>query len=271
MTAPGPWRSFTVSVESARLHWNAALVAPQFGSRAVLPRPAVAHASDARDRRPRVGLRRGPHRLRAAGLDAAARAARGRGVRRDRAAPAPANVRYVFSFAALPAELALPLGEASLPEVAEPLRLYELRGALPRAFFVPERPASGRGSGAEIRLDEAQLRGHQRRRRPRRVSSPRPPQCRAASAERAGLDRGSRRLRSALASRGRRTRARPGAAGQPALPGRFDARRSPGRFGSASANRTWRSPSSSRCWPSPRWRLGASGQNRPLTPPEAAR
>ena len=48
-----------------------------------------------------------------------------------------ANVRWVLSFRALPPELAAGRGEAVLPEVGEPLRLYEIEDALPRAFWTP--------------------------------------------------------------------------------------------------------------------------------------
>jgi hypothetical protein len=47
-----------------------------------------------------------------------------------------AAVRYVLSFRPLPEELVSARGEALLPEVLEPLRLYELRDPLPRAFTV---------------------------------------------------------------------------------------------------------------------------------------
>jgi hypothetical protein len=47
-----------------------------------------------------------------------------------------AAVRYVLSFRPLPEELVSARGEAVLPEVLEPLRLYELRDPLPRAFTV---------------------------------------------------------------------------------------------------------------------------------------
>jgi hypothetical protein len=47
-----------------------------------------------------------------------------------------ANVRFVLSFAPLPDDLATERGRAHLPEVLAPLRIYELRDALPRAFFV---------------------------------------------------------------------------------------------------------------------------------------
>lgn len=46
-----------------------------------------------------------------------------------------ANVRFVVSFRPLPEDLVRLRGEATLPEVEEPLRLYELRDPLPRAFW----------------------------------------------------------------------------------------------------------------------------------------
>ena len=46
-----------------------------------------------------------------------------------------ANVRWVLAFHPLPEDLVALRGQASLPEVHEPLRLYELRDALPRAFW----------------------------------------------------------------------------------------------------------------------------------------
>jgi hypothetical protein len=47
-----------------------------------------------------------------------------------------ANVRWVLSFRELPGDEASAVGVARVREVAEPLRLYELRDALPRAFWV---------------------------------------------------------------------------------------------------------------------------------------
>ena len=47
-----------------------------------------------------------------------------------------AGVRWVLSFRPLPPGLARERASVKLPEVTEPLRLFELRGALPRAFFV---------------------------------------------------------------------------------------------------------------------------------------
>jgi hypothetical protein len=48
-----------------------------------------------------------------------------------------AGVRWVLSFQPLPEDLAHPRAQVSLPEVAEPLRLYEVVGVLPRVFWVP--------------------------------------------------------------------------------------------------------------------------------------
>ncbi len=61
-----------------------------------------------------------------------------------------ANVRWVLSFAPLPDDLVSPRGEVRFPEVAEPLRLYELRDPLPRAYYVDRlEHALGRGAPAE--------------------------------------------------------------------------------------------------------------------------
>jgi hypothetical protein len=50
-----------------------------------------------------------------------------------------ANVRWILSLWPLPEELVRWRGEAVLPEIREPLRLYEVRDFLPRAFWVPDR------------------------------------------------------------------------------------------------------------------------------------
>ena len=47
-----------------------------------------------------------------------------------------ANVRYVLSFRPLPEDLVRLRGRATLPEIEEPLCLYELKDPLPRAFRV---------------------------------------------------------------------------------------------------------------------------------------
>lgn len=48
------------------------------------------------------------------------------------------NVRWVLSFEALPPGLASRRAEVKLPEIVSPLRLYELEGALPRAFWTAD-------------------------------------------------------------------------------------------------------------------------------------
>ncbi len=60
-----------------------------------------------------------------------------------------AGVRWVLSFDALPERRVLARGEVKLPEVRQPLRLYQLVCALPRALWVPR---------AEIEADPARLR-----------------------------------------------------------------------------------------------------------------
>jgi hypothetical protein len=50
-----------------------------------------------------------------------------------------AGVRWVMSFDELPADLVVARGHLKLPEIIAPLGLYEVRGVLPRAFFVAER------------------------------------------------------------------------------------------------------------------------------------
>jgi hypothetical protein len=47
------------------------------------------------------------------------------------------NVRWVLAGAELPRALVEERGRASFPEIAAPLRLYEVRDPLPRAFWVP--------------------------------------------------------------------------------------------------------------------------------------
>jgi hypothetical protein len=69
-----------------------------------------------------------------------------------------ANVRWVLSFHPLPEDFVIPRGQARLAEIQEPLRLYELRAALPRAFFSPQDgglPGHGPGEGTVVyeRLD----------------------------------------------------------------------------------------------------------------------
>jgi hypothetical protein len=58
-----------------------------------------------------------------------------------------ANVRWVLAFHALPEDLVRLRGEADLPGVREPLRLYELRDPWPRAFWAPARDSEASPPG----------------------------------------------------------------------------------------------------------------------------
>ena len=67
------------------------------------------------------------------------------------------NVRWVLSFEPLPPELASRRAEVKLPEIVSPLGLYELEGALPRAFWTDDgteapRPRPGT-AGAVVRYE----------------------------------------------------------------------------------------------------------------------
>jgi hypothetical protein len=67
-----------------------------------------------------------------------------------------ANVRWVLSFHPLPDDLVRPRAEARLPEIEEPLRLYELREPLPRAFWAAGPEGFPQGGGEPVvyeRLD----------------------------------------------------------------------------------------------------------------------
>ena len=65
-----------------------------------------------------------------------------------------AGVRWIVSFLPLPAELAARWAEARLPEIREPLAVYELRDALPRAFWVPDCEVAGSASAARARVED---------------------------------------------------------------------------------------------------------------------
>jgi hypothetical protein len=60
-----------------------------------------------------------------------------------------ANVRWILSFPALPEDLVSLRGSVALPEIEQPLGLYEMRDPLPRAFWVPR---------CEVVAEEAELR-----------------------------------------------------------------------------------------------------------------
>ena len=63
-----------------------------------------------------------------------------------------ANVRWVLSFAPLPARLVSERGTTLLPEILVPLRLYELRDPLPRAFFASELAALAPGAAPPVEV-----------------------------------------------------------------------------------------------------------------------
>jgi hypothetical protein len=62
------------------------------------------------------------------------------------------NVRWVLSFQLLPADLVSLRGQATFPEIREPLGLYEVRDPLPRAFFVARCDTSLDRRGVEERV-----------------------------------------------------------------------------------------------------------------------
>lgn len=66
-----------------------------------------------------------------------------------------AGVRWILSFLPLPPDVATPSGEARLPEIRQPLVLYELRDALPRAFWVPDCEVAGSAAAVRTRVEEA--------------------------------------------------------------------------------------------------------------------
>lgn len=63
-----------------------------------------------------------------------------------------AGVRYVLSFAPLPEDLVAPLGQARLPEIAEPVRLYTPLRPLPRAYWVPDCQVAATAADLRARL-----------------------------------------------------------------------------------------------------------------------
>jgi hypothetical protein len=64
-----------------------------------------------------------------------------------------ANVRFVVSFHPLPDDLVRLRGEARLPELLEPLRLYELRDPLPRSCRVERYETVPSGEALRSRLE----------------------------------------------------------------------------------------------------------------------
>jgi hypothetical protein len=71
-----------------------------------------------------------------------------------------ANVRWVLSFRPLPGDLVRPRRELKLEEVQATLKLYELRRALPRAFWVPAGRDLDSGLEAQIPVRYERLDPH---------------------------------------------------------------------------------------------------------------
>lgn len=70
-----------------------------------------------------------------------------------------AGVGWALSFRPLPEDLVVQRGEVKLPEIVSPLRLYELRRPLRRAYWVPGRGGGG-GPGRDGRVDYRRLDPH---------------------------------------------------------------------------------------------------------------
>jgi hypothetical protein len=94
-----------------------------------------------------------------------------------------AGVRWVLCFRPLPENLVSLRTQVKLPELVEPLRLYELRGWLPRAYWVPRFEVEADATKQQARLEDSSF-------DPRTTvllgSSPRQPQ---AAAEETGEPR----------------------------------------------------------------------------------
>jgi hypothetical protein len=69
-----------------------------------------------------------------------------------------AGVRFVLSFAPLPEDLVAPLGQALLPEIAEPVRLYAPRRPLARAYWVGECQVAASAADLRTRLSGSDVR-----------------------------------------------------------------------------------------------------------------
>lgn len=65
-----------------------------------------------------------------------------------------AGVRWVLSFAELAPELVTPRGEVKLPEISQPLRLFELRAPLPRAYYAERFEVEPDPARRSLRLED---------------------------------------------------------------------------------------------------------------------
>jgi hypothetical protein len=132
----GPFRWFSYGVaHSPPLHWSPAVASRNFDvwlfyldRQALMPRTHVIDGLEGAFDLDRMGLA-------PAGSTLAVAEATPALFREHRDRLRLANVRWVMSFHALPDDLVALRDEIRLEEVAETLRLYELRDPLPRAFF----------------------------------------------------------------------------------------------------------------------------------------
>jgi len=155
----GTWRWFSYGVaHSPPLHWDPGVARQNSDAwlfyldrQSLLPRTQVLDGLEGAFDVDRMGTAPLGSTLALAEADPASYGAIHERLRR-------ANVRWVLAFHALPEALVSERGEAILPGVREPLRLFELRDPLPRAFWVrdlDEGPdANGQARGAEVRYED---------------------------------------------------------------------------------------------------------------------
>lgn len=129
------WFSYGVA-NSPPLHWNPALGRINsdvwlyhLDRQSLLPRTQVLDGLDGAYDVDRMGLAPGGSTFSRSEISP-------RSFRRQYARLRQANVRWVVSFVELPRDLAIPRRQLRFPEAAEPMWLFELRDALPRAYFV---------------------------------------------------------------------------------------------------------------------------------------
>jgi hypothetical protein len=156
--APGPWRLFSFgAADTAPLHWSPAVVARNsdlslyfLDRQALAPRTHILDGLSSAFDEDRTGFA-------PLGSTLPPSLRRPEALREILPHLRWANVRYLLSFASLPEDLVRLVGEAFLPEVQEPLRLYEIPNALPRAFYLPEVLLVREDGKARVVIDEAQL------------------------------------------------------------------------------------------------------------------
>jgi hypothetical protein len=135
----GPYRWFSYGVaHSPPLHWSAAVAARDSDAwlfyldrQALMPRTHVIDGLEGAFDIDRMGLAPEGSTLPVAEASPTL-------FRRHHERLRLANVRWVLSFHPLPDDLVSLRDEIRFDAVGEPLRLYELRDPLPRAFFVPD-------------------------------------------------------------------------------------------------------------------------------------